>query len=97
MPQRSAGRLPTPPHSENKEFHEACKARNPIKDETKATVLGEGEEDLPQARHEVSGGGQTTQALRIVQFMLTHGAGMATSKFAESSRVERLFAHGRPD
>jgi hypothetical protein len=35
MPQRSAGRpLPTAPHSENKEFREACKARNPIKDET---------------------------------------------------------------
>jgi hypothetical protein len=82
MPQCSAGRpLPTAPHSENKEFREACKARNPIKDETKAAVPGEGEEELSQARHKVSGGGQATQALRIMQFILTYGADMATRRF----------------
>jgi hypothetical protein len=49
--------------------------------DSKATVPGEGEEELSQARHEVSGGGQATQAMRIMQFILTFGADMATRTF----------------
>jgi hypothetical protein len=38
-------------------------------------------EELSQARHKVSGGGQATQAMRIIQFILTYGADMATRRF----------------
>jgi hypothetical protein len=96
MLQRSAGRpIPTVPRSENKEFRKACKARNPIEDETKAPVPGEGEEELSQARHKVSGGGQATRRcascssfLSTARIWRREGSGVA---------LQRAAVCGRPD